>query len=88
MSTTHGNWLSDDQVFALNEKFGWMIKADAQSDQSRAFVQAAIDKHECIRKAAPELLEALQAAANYIDILGGVSKEYRKLIVKALGEPS
>ena len=54
-------WLSDDQVFELNEKFGWMQKADAQSDQSRAFIQAAIDKHERIRNAAPDLLTALKS---------------------------
>lgn len=36
--------------------------------------------------AAPDLLGQLQAAANYIDALGGDSKKYRAAIAKALGE--
>ena len=36
--------------------------------------------------AAPDLLEALQAASNYIDTLGGVSQRYRATIAKATGE--
>ena len=69
-------WLSDDQVFELNEKFGWMQKADAQSDQSRAFIQAAIDKHERIRKAAPELLSVVSLLLRVAD---GNSDLHREL---------
>lgn len=36
--------------------------------------------------AAPDLLDALKAASNYIDTLGGVSQSYRTAIDKAKGE--
>lgn len=35
--------------------------------------------------AAPELLDALTSASNYIDALGGVSNSYRGVIAKAKG---
>lgn len=35
--------------------------------------------------AAPDLLEAMKAASNYIDALGGDSKGYRQAIAKAEG---
>lgn len=38
--------------------------------------------------AAPDLVFQLQAAANYIDLLGGDSKSYRAAIAKATGAAS
>lgn len=42
--------------------------------------------YEAGAAAAPDLLFQLQAAANYIDALGGDSKSYRAAIAKATGE--
>ena len=36
--------------------------------------------------AAPDLLEALRCACNYIDKLGGTSSPYRALLARATGE--
>ena len=62
METKHtpGPWLTRDQVHALNEKHGWFKYGDAVGDVSRQFAQDAIDMHERIRRAAPDLLEAVQ----------------------------
>jgi hypothetical protein len=53
------NYLSKLQVFELNEKHGWFQYGDAQSDVSNAFAQDAIEMHERMRAAAPDLLKAL-----------------------------
>jgi hypothetical protein len=55
------SYLSNEQVQALNEKHGWFQFRDAQSDVSRAFAQDAIEMHERMRAAAPELLDVLVA---------------------------
>lgn len=52
-------FLSDAQVYELNERHGWFQYGDAQSDVSRAFAQDAIAMHERVRAAAPEMLAAL-----------------------------
>ncbi len=57
-------WLSNEQIQALNEKHGYFEFADARGDVSRAFAQDAIDMHERLRAAAPELLAALR---NFVD---------------------
>lgn len=67
MSEEKSTYLTKDQVFQLNEKFGWFQFQDAQGDVSRAFAQEAIAMHERIRDAAPELLAALQAAVAVIE---------------------
>ena len=54
------NYLTEKQVADLNEKHGWFQYGDAQSDVSNAFAQDAIEMHECMRSAAPDLLEALR----------------------------
>jgi hypothetical protein len=59
-------YLSNDQVHALNEKHGWFQFRDAQSDVSRAFAQDAIEMHERMRAAAPELLRELRASRTFI----------------------
>lgn len=53
-------FLTNEQIFSLNEKHGWFEFGDAQSDVSRAFAHDAIAMHERIRQAAPDLLAALQ----------------------------
>lgn len=53
-------FLTDAQVFDLNEKHGWFQSGDAQSAVSKAFAQDAIEKYELMRAAAPELLAVLQ----------------------------
>lgn len=60
-------YLTEEQVNKLNEKYGWFAFGDAQSDVSRAFAQDAIARHEAIRQAAPDLLEALQNLVAYAD---------------------
>lgn len=55
-------YLTAEQVHQLNEKHGWFQYRDAQSDGSKAFAQDAIEMHERMRAAAPELLAALEAA--------------------------
>lgn len=62
-------FLTPEQVFELNEKFGWFQYGDAQSDVSKAFAQAAIEKHERIRAAAPDLLLAAQEAMRLVELL-------------------
>lgn len=62
-------WLSADQVHALNEKHGWFEYGDAQSAVSQAFANDAIEMHERIRAAAPDLLDALRQAESLIDTL-------------------
>lgn len=57
--TSNRKWLSDEQVQQLNERHGWFKHGDAQSNVSRAFANDAVEAHERIRAAAPELLEAL-----------------------------
>lgn len=52
-------WLTAEQVYQLNEKHGWFQYGDAQSDVSQAFAQDAIEMHERMRAAAPEMLAAL-----------------------------
>lgn len=52
-------YLTPEQVFELNEKHGWFEYGDSQSDVSKAFAQEAIEKHELMRAAAPELLAAI-----------------------------
>lgn len=60
MSAGHtSNYLTPEQVYLLNEKYGWFEFGDAQSDKSRAFAQDAIATHERIRAAAQDLLSAL-----------------------------
>lgn len=56
----HTPYLTDDQVYQLNEKHGWFQFGDAQSDVSRAFASDAIAMHERIRSAAQELLHVSQ----------------------------
>ncbi len=58
--TTGPQYLSVDQVYALNEKHGWFEFSDAQGDVSRAFAQDAIAMHERMREKAPELLALLR----------------------------
>jgi len=62
------NYLTDAQVQDLNEKHGWFEYGDAQSDVSKAFAQDAIAMHERIRAAAPELLDALKIAEQFMSI--------------------
>lgn len=56
-------FLTAEQIFELNEKFGWFQYGDAQSDVSKAFAQEAIEKHERIRASAHHLLTVARAAA-------------------------
>lgn len=65
-------WLSDEQVQALNEQHGWFKHRDAQSDVSRAFANDAVEAHERLRAAAPELLEACQTFAEWLRRESGV----------------
>lgn len=62
-------WLSDYQVQVLNERHGWFKHGDGQSDVSRAFANDAVEAHERLRAAAPELLESLIAARQEIRAL-------------------
>lgn len=52
--------LTTAQVHELNERFGWFENGDAQGDVSRDFAQAAIEKYEQMRSAAPLVLAALE----------------------------
>lgn len=56
-------WLSNEQVQTLNERHGWFKHGDAQSDVSRAFANDAVEAHERVRAAAPDLLKALERIA-------------------------
>lgn len=83
-------WLSDEQVKTLNERHGWFKHGDAQSDVSRAFANDAVEAHERVRAAAPEMLEALQEIREYIFVMKGRGHAYQVLvdsaIAKATGE--
>jgi hypothetical protein len=85
--------LTAEQVSSLNEKHGWFQYSDAQGHVSRAFAQDAIEMHERIRAAAPELLEALQSLAHSLDETDLIHDDQRKAyaaaraaIAKATGE--
>lgn len=65
----HTPFLSNEQVQTLNEKYGWFKHGDAQSDVSRAFANDAVAAYERVRSAAPELLEALIRAQDFIDTI-------------------
>ncbi len=68
-------FLTKEQVFELNTKFGWFEYGDACSEVSRAFAQAAIAKHELLRAAAPYLLAACVEMMRYEP--GAYSKDER-----------
>jgi hypothetical protein len=59
-------YLTAEQVFQLNEKHGLFHYGEAQSDVSKAFAQDAIEMHERMRAAAPDLLAALKACYDLI----------------------
>lgn len=65
-------WLSDEQVQTLNERHGWFKHGDAQSDVSREFANDAVEAHERLRSAAPDLLEALKGLLD--DVQGLMSE--------------
>lgn len=85
------NYLTKEQVFELNEKHGWFQYGDAQSDVSNAFAQEAIEMHERMRAAAPDLLAALQSCYDLIaeEVADGEytaqAKQARAAINKATG---
>ncbi|SEU13172.1 hypothetical protein [Stenotrophomonas indicatrix] len=79
-------WLSDDQVQLLNEQHGWFKHGDAQSDVSRAFANDAVEAHERVRAAAPELLKALQRLVDAVDPESTGWDEAVATIAKAMGE--
>lgn len=62
--------LTPQQVFELNEEFGWFQYGDAQGHVSKEFAQAVIEKYELMRSAAPALLKALQDLTNAVEGLG------------------
>jgi hypothetical protein len=66
------------QIHVENNEFDVIATLDTDSRKANSVAK--------LIAAAPELLEALKASANYIDILGGVSKDYRALIAKAEGK--
>ena len=57
--------------------------AIGESDADRI---AQADANARLIAAAPDLLEALRCACNYIDKLGGTSSPYRALLARATGE--
>ena len=82
-------YLSEDQVYALNQRHGWFQYGDAQSDVSNAFANDAIDMYERIRSAAPDLLAF---ATEWLNSQGGdsnyMTEKARAVIAKATGEQS
>ena len=86
-------YLTPAQVRELNAKFGYFECADAQGDVSRDFAQAAIEKHERMRTAAPELLAALIDAYSIIceEVADGsytpAAESIRELVIKVTGAP-
>ena len=89
MSKAISPYLTPEQVLQLNEKHGWFQYADAQGDVSKAFAQDAIEMHERMRAAAPELLAALQSLYNSVDssveLTPEVMRAARAAIAKATG---
>jgi hypothetical protein len=81
MSNGQQPYLSSAQIYDLNEKHGWFEFGDAQSDVSRAFAQDAIEMHERIRAAAPELLEALEGMVKAYD--DGVQPDWALPYIRA-----
>jgi len=65
------SYLTKEQVYELNELHGWFEYADAQGDASRSFAQDAIAMHEAMRKAAPDLLFALEYLLIQVENVGG-----------------
>ena len=91
------HYLTDAQVFSLNEKHGWFEFGDAQSDVSKAFANDAVAMHERIRSASQELLALAWAVfrATNLDLVANTSMEdtvgvlldaSRAAIAKATGE--
>lgn len=74
---------SEDKNFeeALN---CWNFKTSEQKEYAAINHRAVADAY--LRAAAPDLLEALRRACNYIDKLGGTSSPYRVLLARATGE--
>ena len=60
-------FLTPKQVREFNTTFGYLEFGDAQGDVSRAFAQAAIEKHERLCAAAPEMLRVLTELLNAED---------------------
>jgi hypothetical protein len=88
METKQQPYLTPEQVHQLNEKHGWFQFGDAQSDVSKAFAQDAIDMHERVRAAAPDLLEALRELDEcYCEAGQELSREdrarHRQTLIKA-----
>lgn len=66
-----GARINRDQVYALNEKYGYFEFGDAQGDVSLAFANDAVALHERVRSSAPELLEALEETDKDLTVLMG-----------------
>lgn len=88
MSAATRPYLSNEQVLELNEKHGWFQYRDAQSDVSRAFAQDAIEMHERMRAAAPELLQVAEMVLEWMPATHRVSVAARAAIAKATGSAS
>lgn len=65
--TSKQAFLSDAQVKTLNERHGWFKHGDGQSGVSRAFANDAVEAHERLRAAAPEMLQALTSVVEALD---------------------
>lgn len=85
--TGNRKWLSDEQVLQLNERHGWFKHGDAQSAVSRAFANDAVEAHERIRAAAPDLLEALTWVRDNPDDNAYWLAKVDSAIAKATGTP-
>ena len=84
--------------FASRPAARHQLRKNIMSEQTQAqrLADALLkNDHECVEAAAElrrleavnaQLLEALGAASNYIDTLGGVSQRYRSAIAAAKGE--
>ena len=85
------NFLTKDQVYELNEKYGYFEFGDAQADKSNEFAKDVVIKYKAMQEAAPELYEALVMVLNASqeDISGGfLNVDEVQLIASALTKAS
>jgi hypothetical protein len=78
------NYLTPKQVFILNEKHGWFMYGDAQSNVSQSFAQDVIEMHERTKAAAPALLAALQDLVHSLDEADLLHDDQRKAFAAAV----
>ena len=95
---TPGPWFADAEgrIWRRDPSDLYQNGGGVAGDKPLAFVNAGwlgegvtgypVKENARLIAAAPDLLEALRCACNYIDKLGGTSSPYRALLARATGD--